>query len=156
MMDPKKKKLILELAITKYVDFGSTFMAEKLNEFDQVIVNVETLRLLLLKNGLWQRQRKHKQKHKMRIPKEFYGELAQTDVSFHKWINDSSEIWALVAFIDDATSTILWMEFAKSESTQDVANAFRHYIEKYGSPAAFYLDNHSTYKVNINNPDDEK
>jgi hypothetical protein len=154
--DPEVKKTVLDLARTKYAGFGPVFMAEKLLELDGIKINHETLRLFLIVDGLWKKSRKTGKQRKMRERKDFYGELVQADVSFHLWIAGSGIEWALVTFIDDATSTILWLEFVNAESTQGVGGAFRRYIEQYGAPVSLYLDNHSTYKVNTGNPDGEK
>jgi hypothetical protein len=153
---PEEKKKVLDFARTKYAGFGPVFMAEKLHELDGIEINRETLRLFLIADGLWKKSRKVGKQRKMRERKEFYGELVQTDVSFHRWISGCDEEWALVNFIDDATSRILWLEFVEAESTQCVGGAFRKCIEKHGAPVSLYLDNHSTYKVNTGNPDGEK
>jgi hypothetical protein len=150
------KTKILDLARTKYLGFGPVFMAEKLKELDAISINRETLRVLLLDNGLWQKSKKVGKQRKMRERKSFYGELVQTDVSFHEWIVGLGERWALVKFIDDATSAFLWMEFIEGESTKGVGGAFRKYIEQHGIPVALYLDNHSTYRVNTGNDEGDK
>jgi hypothetical protein len=154
--DLNEKKKVLDLARTKYAGFGPTFMAEKLKELDLIEINRETLRTFLIADGLWKKSRKIGKQRKMRERKDFYGELVQTDVSFHRWILACEEEWALVNFIDDATSRILWLEFVEAESTRGVGGAFRKYIEQHGIPVGLYLDNHSTYKVNTGNPDGEK
>jgi hypothetical protein len=154
--DPNEKKKVLDLARTKYAGFGPTFMAEKLKELDSIEVNRETLRIFLIADGLWKKSRKVGKQRKMRERKDFYGELVQTDVCFHRWIAGCNEEWALVNFIDDATSGILWLEFVEAESTQCVGGAFRKCIEQHGVPVSLYLDNHSTYRVNTGNPDGNK
>lgn len=147
------KEKILELMRTKYEGFGPTFAAEKLQERDNITINPETLRKFMIIEGLWQRQRKRKKHKKWRKPREFFGELVQLDGSIHAWVK--GEKWTLLKFVDDATKTILWMEFAKAESLEGVATATINYFTKYGMPVSLYTDKGSVFKVNINNNDNE-
>jgi hypothetical protein len=59
-------------------------------------------------------------------------------------------------FIDDATSRIVWLEFAESESLVSVGTAMRNYVEEYGRPVSIYVDYGSVFSVNTNNPDRNK
>lgn len=45
---------VIRLAKTVYAGFGPTFMKEKLWEHDQISISKETLRKLLIKEGLWE------------------------------------------------------------------------------------------------------
>jgi hypothetical protein len=62
----------------------------------------------------------------------------------------------LLQFIDDATSEVLWLEFAASESTQSLMTATWHYLEASGRPLDLYTDRGGVFKVNLGNEDHEK
>ena len=79
------------------------------------------------------------------------GMLVQLDGSPHDWFQGRAEKCTLLVFIDDATSEILWLEFAKSESVDALMRATKSYIEKHGVPQAFYTDFGSVFHVNLNN-----
>lgn len=144
---------ILELMQTRYKGFGPTFAAEKMVELDNIIIHPETLRLLLIYEGLWTKRRRRSKHRKWRKPKEFFGEMVQVDGSLHVWVN--GEYWTLLKFIDDATKTVLWMEFAKSESWKSIVQATINYFKMHGMPLSLYTDRGKVFKVNLNNDDNE-
>lgn len=84
------------------------------------------------------------------------GELVQLDGSDHDWFEGRGPRCSLLAFIDDATSKILWLEFKDNESTESLMCSTRSYLETHGKPVAFYSDRGSVYKVNLGNDNGEK
>ena len=62
----------------------------------------------------------------------------------------------LLVFIDDATSQLVWLEFAPSESFDAIMNVTLKYFKKHGRPVSFYVDYGSVFSVNTNNPDKKK
>lgn len=155
--DEEKVNEALLLIEKKYSDFGPTLASEKLEENHGIIINHETLRKLMIKESM--RKVKTKKiivKHFWRERKECFGEMVQLDGSPHPWFEDRAEPCTLIAFIDDATSNVLWLEFAESESTESLMKSTGSYIEKFGRPASFYADRGVVYKVNLNNPDNER
>jgi hypothetical protein len=54
----------------------------------------------------------------------------------------------LIAYIDDATSRIMDGEFVDFEGTFTFFTATEHYLNVHGKPLSFYVDKHSTFKVN--------
>jgi hypothetical protein len=137
----------------RYYDFGPTFAAEKLQEVDGIVINRETLRQLLIKNGLWHKNRRHKIRRHMRPPREHCGELVQIDGSEHDWFQGRAPRCTLIKFIDDATSKILWAEFAANESYNSIMGATTRYFRQHGIPCAIYSDCGRTFRVNNNNKD---
>ena len=135
----------------KHQDFGPTFAQEKLADTG-VVMNAETLRLLMIKEKIWK-------PHPRRGPqivrgwrerKESFGELVQFDGSYHDWLeNDGEE--CLLAAIDDATGKIVHAVFEDNEGVHAVFRFWMAYVEAYGRPVAVYLDKFSTYKVNHKN-----
>jgi len=62
----------------------------------------------------------------------------------------------LVVFIDDATSKVVWLHFAKGESTESLMTATRRYLETHGRPLSIYVDFGGVFSVNTNNPERDK
>lgn len=155
--DKEKAQQAIGLIKKHYSDFGPTLASEALEERHGIIINHETLRKLMIKEGIRKsRYKKAVVKHFWRERKECFGEMVQLDGSPHHWFEDRADPCTLIAFIDDATSQILWLEFTKSESTESLMKSTRSYIEKFGKPASFYADRGVVYKVNNNNPDNDK
>ena len=150
------KKITAFFENKKHQDFGPTFAQEKLANLG-VVMNRETLRLLMIKNEIW---KPHKRRgpqivHEWRERKESFGELVQFDGSYHDWFESGGEE-CLLAAIDDATSKIVHAVFEDNEGVQAVFRFWMTYVETYGRPVAIYLDRFSTYKVNHKNAVDNK
>lgn len=148
--------IALKLIRENYPDFGPTFASEKLSEINQINIKPETLRLRMIKDGLWKAKVKKVNHHYLRERKESFGEMVQVDGSPHYWFEDRGEKCTLLAFIDDATSQILHLEFVDSESTKTLMRATKEYLENFGRPVSLYCDRGGVYKVNIHNEDEEK
>lgn len=153
-------RLLVEKALglieNHYPDFAPTFASEKLAENHSIIINHETLRLKMIERGLWLAKTKKPSHRRWRERKACFGELVQLDGSPHKWFEDRAPACTLLAFIDDATSKVLHLEFVYEEATIPVMRATKAYLEKHGRPLELYMDRGKVFKVNINNPDDEK
>ena len=133
----------------KYADFGPTLAAEKLFENHSISISKETLRLWMIEEALWAtRVQRIKRVHQPRYRRECFGELVQIDGSQHWWFEDRGPQCTLLVYIDDATSQLMHMEFAKSESAFSYFKATKTYIEKHGKPLAFYSDKHAVFRVN--------
>lgn len=151
------KDQVIELVKTKYPDFGPTFAAEKLAQRDNLNINHETLRRLMIKEGVWQ-HKKRKPIHRMRRERRAcYGDMEQFDGCHHDWFEGRlpNKAWAtLLASRDDANNTI-YARFLDYEGTKPVMIFWRDYFKTYGKPNSIYLDRHSTYKVNSKNALDD-
>jgi hypothetical protein len=153
----EKAESAVRLVKENYSDFGPTFASEKLEENHGIIINHETLRKLMIKEDVWiPKVTKTIVKHFWRERKGCFGEMVQLDGSPHHWFEDRADPCTLIAFIDDATSQVLWLEFTESESTESLMKSTKSYIEEFGRPASFYADRGVVYKVNHNNPDNDK
>lgn len=135
----------------KHTDFGPTFAQEKLADLG-IVVNTETLRLMMIKNEIWKPQPRRGPQivREWRERKEMFGELVQFDGSYHDWFENGDEKCILAA-IDDATSSIVRMVFDDNEGIFAVFRFWKAYVEACGRPVAIYLDRFSTYKVNRKN-----
>jgi hypothetical protein len=138
----------LTLVKARYPDFGPTFANEKLRALHGMILSTNTLRAGMISVGLYT-PRKHKPKHRAwRERRPCVGELVQLDGSDHDWFEGRGPRCALLVFIDDATSRILWAEFIAVEDTQMLLESVKKYLLLHGRPVSFYVDKDSIYKVN--------
>lgn len=146
------KRNILTIIKEKYIDFGPTFLGEKLLENHNIIVSKETLRQFMISENIWETKRRKKaQIHQMRERRSCFGELIQIDGSPHDWFEGRGEKCCLLVFIDDATGMLVNLRFEESETTAGYFRATKGYITKYGLPMAFYSDKHSIFRVNMPN-----
>lgn len=139
----------MALIKANYGDFGPTLAAEKLSERHGLHFGVETVRRWMLADGLWQdRRQRLKRVYQPRHRRDCVGELIQIDGSEHWWFEGRGPQCTLLVFIDDATSRLMHLRFAETESTFDYFAATRTYLQRYGKPIAFYSDKHATFRVN--------
>jgi hypothetical protein len=133
----------------KYSDYGPTLISEKLEEKHSLTLSRETLRRLMIKEGIWRANKaKDRKVHPRRTRRSKVGELEQIDGSYEYWFEDRGEKCCLLVCIDDATSNLMQLKFCKTETTQDYLQLLRAYLEQYGRPLAFYSDKHSIFRVN--------
>ena len=138
----------INLIKSKYSDFGPTFACEKLYENHTINISVETLRIWMMKAGLWDRKRRKKiQLHQSRLRREHEGELIQLDGSPHDWFEGRGAKCTLIGFIDDASSKIKHLKFDVNESTDTYFKAFIEYILINGIPKGYYTDRLTVFKI---------
>jgi transposase len=148
-MDAEVKQKALDLILEKYRDFGPTLAHEKLKEIHQVKISRESVRKLMIEEGLWKAKRAKKPTvHQMRERRACFGELIQIDGSDHTWFEERGERCTLLVYIDDATGKLLELWFVPDETTFAYFEATRHYLERNGKPVAFYSDKHGIFRVN--------
>ena len=143
------RKRVLRLVRDKYSGgiverFGPTLAAEHLSSEDGIQIHSETLRLWMLAEGLWSRERKRGPYRKRRERKAHFGELVQLDGSFHPWFEERGPEGCLMNLVDDATGTTL-CRLGEQETTWAAANLLRQWIEQYGVPQALYTDWKNVY-----------
>lgn len=146
-IDPAVREFAVTLVRENYIDFGPTFAAEKLQEDHGLKVSRETLRKWMQDAGIWLSRKQRRTFHQPRLRRECYGELIQIDGSDHHWFEDRAPPCTLLVFIDDATSTLMHLEFVKSESTFSYFGALERYLSQHGRPVAFYSDKHTVFRV---------
>lgn len=144
------KEKAMALVKEKYADYGPTLAKEKLQEKHSLILSKETLRKLMIQEGLWKAKKENKRKvHPRRTRRSRVGELVQIDGSYHEWFEDRAEKCCLLVCVDDATSQIMKMRFCETETTDNYFNTVRDYLNQHGRPRAFYSDKHSIFRVNM-------
>lgn len=131
-----------------YPDFGPTLAQEKLREHHGVVLSVETVRQLMIRDGLWKTREQGRQKiHQPRTRRECIGELVQIDGSLHPWFEGRARPCSLLVFVDDATGMLMHIHFAESESTLSYFAATHCYVSKYGKPHTFYSDQAGVFRA---------
>ncbi len=154
--DKEVRDFAVNLFRGDFQGFGPTYGAEKLEELYNIKISKETLRKELIREGLWKAGKKRVTYRKQRERKLCFGIMIQLDGSPHDWFEGRGPKCTLLVFIDDATSKLVWLEFAPSESFDAIMNATLKYFKKHGRPVSFYVDYGSVFSVNTNNPDREK
>jgi transposase len=144
------KRKALDLLKTKYQGFGPTLAHEKLVEREKLKLSDESVRKLMIAEGLWKaRKAKKVAVHQLRERRACFGELVQIDGSPHDWFEGRAERCTLLVFIDDATGKLLQLCFVECESFFSYAQAAEAYFRQYGRPVAFYSDKHGIFRVNM-------
>lgn len=137
----------LDLVREKYADFGPTLASEMLAEHHGFKVSRETLRKWMQEDGLWLSRKQRRTFHQPRLRRECYGELIQIDGSDHRWFEDRGPACTLLVFVDDASSTLMHLQFVRSESTFSYFAALETYLANHGRPVAFYSDRHTIFRA---------
>jgi hypothetical protein len=140
----------------EFSGFGPTYGSEKLFELHGIKISKETLRGYLIENGAWIPGKRRIEYRKRRERKSCFGIMIQLDGSPHDWFEGRAPKCTLLVFIDDATSKLVWLEFAPSESYDSLMKSTLKYFKKYGRPVSFYVDYGCVFSVNTNNPERDK
>lgn len=145
----EEKQKVLDIILERYRDFGPTLATEKLVEVHGIRISDESVRKLMISEGLWKHRRKRKlQVFQMRERRACFGELVQIDGSDYNWFEGRSPRCTLLVFVDDATGKLVEMRFVPHESFFGYCDAARSYFERYGKPGAFYSDKHGIFHLN--------
>jgi len=134
----------------EYRDFGPTLAAEYLDKDLQISLSRETLRQLMIREGLWKaKTQKISEVHVWRPRRSCQGELVQWDTSVHAWLEDRGPgKMYLIALIDDASSS-LFGRFVPADSSEQHRRVLRGYVERYGRPLAVYTDKASLFQPTL-------
>ena len=152
-LDPWTVQKVVDLIYAHYQDFGPTLAHEKLTEVHGLKLSDESVRRLMITEGLWKPKRAKKPPvHQMRERRACFGELVQIDGSDHDWFEGRAPRCTLLVYIDDATGQLGELWFVPEETTFAYFEASRHYFERYGKPVAFYSDKHGIFRVNQPRP----
>jgi transposase len=147
----KTIKQAQQLLRARYHDFGPTLATEKL-AMEGVSLSVETVRQLLIGEGLWKAKSVRRAViHQLRERRARWGELVQIDGSPHDWFEGRAPKCTLLVFVDDATSRLMYLQFVAAETTFNYFAGVRSYLTEFGKPLAFYSDKFGVFRVNIPN-----
>jgi transposase len=152
-LDPETVQKAIDLIYEHYRDFGPTLTHEKLIEVHGLKLSDESVRRLMITEGLWKPKcAKKPPVHQMRERRACFGELVQIDGSDHDWFEGRAPRCTLLVYIDDATGQLGELWFVPEETFFGYCEASRHYFERFGKPVAFYSDKHGIFRVNQPRP----
>lgn len=140
------ERILRRLRHASWEGFGPTFAQEQLVK-KGLPIGVTTVRKVMIQNGLWKANKPVESHRAWRPRRDCLGELIQLDGSDHPWFEDRAPRCWLIAYIDDATSRILYAEFTDAEDTLTLLRTTRIYLQTHGRPVAFYVDKDSIYKT---------
>ncbi len=148
-LPPGVAERALGLIRGRYADFGPTLACEKLAECQGLVLAKETVRRLMSGAGYWvPRLQRAPKIYQPRRRRDCLGELVQIDGSDHRWFEERAPACTALVYVDDATSRIMAIHFARSKSAFSYFIATRAYLDRHGKPAAFYSDKASVFRVN--------
>jgi len=148
-LDAETQQKAIDLIYAHYRDFGPTLAHEKLTEKHKLRVSRESVRGMMIAEGLWKAKRAKKPSvHQMRERRACIGELVQIDGSDHAWFEERGPKCTLLVYIDDASGQLGELCFVPDETTFAYFEATRHYLGRFGKPVAFYSDKHGIFRVN--------
>ncbi len=151
-LPPGVQAQAVQLLHRHYADFGPTLAHEKLTEVHHLKLGLETVRQLMIHEGLWQPRRAQRPVvHPLRERRARWGELVQIDGSPFAWFEDRAPACTLLVFIDDATSQLMELLFTEAETTFSYFEVTEQYLQHYGKPVAFYSDKLGVFRVNLPN-----
>lgn len=125
-----------------YHDFGPTLLAEHLGRDPEApgAVKAVTLRLWMIREGLWKSRRKRARHRKARARRAAVGELIQWDSSDHAWFEDRGPRCTLIQMHDDATNRLSMARFVPRDDGASNRQIAIDYMKRWGRPVAFYTD----------------
>lgn len=142
-----KKKAVEKLREDNFNGFAPSFASEILSEQHGINFSKETIRQIMIKDGLWTpKVNKAVKQHLTRERRGKLGELLQIDGSHHAWFEGRGEKCCLIVMIDDATSQIMELRFAKTETTFAYMESLYNTIKNNGIPRYIYSDKHSVFR----------
>lgn len=143
------REAAMELVRERYADFPPKQVWERLTELHGFELGQETVRQLMLAEGMWTAKRKRVvQVHPPRDPVPQFGTMPQGDGSFHDWMEGRAPPCCLVAFADDATRRLQAARFRPRETTEAYMRLMLEYILKWGLPESLYTDRTGIFRVN--------
>jgi transposase len=140
------KEQVLSVYGERYLGFGPTLAAEKLEEENGIRVGHETLRRWLIAGGMWEKQRKVPKHRQRRERRHCFGDLIQMDGSHHEWFEGRGPKGCLLSMVDDATGITMAI-MAEEETTEAAMMLLKEWIMTYGIPRALYTDRKNVYIV---------
>jgi transposase len=151
-MEEETCRKALDLLKGKYKGFGPTLACEKLVEVEGVKISDESVRQMMLAEGLWKAKKARRvEVHQMRERRACHGELEQMDGTDHDWFEGRSDRCTLLVMIDDATGQLGALLFVDEESFFGYCGLLRQYLAVHGRPIGLYTDKHGIFRVNMPN-----
>lgn len=145
-LDSVLKQEAIRVIREQYGDFGPTLACEKLAERHDLHLSKETVRKLMITEGLWRAKHRRSTAHPRRERRARRGELLQMDASLHDWLEDRGPRLTLVATIDDASGEVMGACFVAVEDTWAYFELLYGVMMEHGRPLQIYTDRHSIFR----------
>lgn len=126
-----------------FLGWGPTLAAEQMKIEFNIEVKPQTLRIWLVKEGLWEKKRKSPKHRLRRARKKYFGEMIQIDGSIHDWFGTGKKS-CLITMVDDATGIIFGL-FDTGETTDLALRCLYEWVKRYGIPESIYSDRKKVY-----------
>lgn len=144
---PEFCRRIISIYNADWSDTPFSTFCDALQTFYKIKVPYNTLRRIMHAEGIkpprtW--STKEKQLHKPRKERPCAGELLQLDASTHDWFMNDTFV-SLHGAIDDATHKVTGLYFCLNECRLGYNEVLRQTWQRYGVPAAVYIDRHSSF-----------
>lgn len=131
----------------RYRDCNDQHFAELLAQHEDIFISSSTVRRIRREARIQPKRRRRPPKaHRPRERQPQFGMLVQLDGSFHPWLEDRAEPFALLAAIDDATGKIVAAVFRRQEDTEGYFRLTRNMVMEYGIPMSVYSDRHHIFR----------
>jgi len=156
-LDERARAKILKLAQTAYADYNDCHFTERLNSAPyELNVSRSTVRRVRRAAGLGSPRKRRAPQHRQRRERRARaGLLLQADASRHAWLEERGPELALIGYIDDATSQVVWAHFQEAEDAAGYVLGLRDICLTHGIPQALYVDRHSIFRPTKPTPDDQ-
>jgi len=142
---PSLRQKIVSLKEEIYKNFNILHFRDKLRDIHGISLSYESLRQILIREGLHEPRKKRKvYRRRRRMPKA--GMLVQMDSSQHRWVDGIREPWWLVAMVDDADGYV-YGRFYPSDTVLSNMKVLKEYIKRRGLFMALYVDKASHFKT---------
>lgn len=106
-LDVQVEQQAIDLIHERYRDFGPTLAHEKLVEVHGLHLSDESVRKLMIVEGLWKPKKARKAEvHQLLERRACFGKLVMIDGSEHAWFEERGPKCVLLVFIDDATGQL--------------------------------------------------
>jgi len=147
-LDERTRATIVKLARTDYADYNDCHLTEKLNGEPYALnVSRSTVRAVRRAAGLGSPRKRRAPQHRQRRERRPQaGMLLQADSSRHAWLEERGPELSLLAYIDDATSQVVWGHFQAVEDAAGYVRGLRDICLTLGIPQALYVDRHSIFR----------
>ena len=137
---------IAALVSAHYKDYNDVHVSELLEERHGIGVSRSTVRRVRLAHGLRSPKRRKAPRHRSRRERrKRRGELLQIDGSMHDWLEGRGQRLALITFIDDATSEVIYGVFREEEDAAGYVEGLKWICEREGIPLALYSDRRNIF-----------
>lgn len=152
----KIREKVIHLCQKDYAGFNDRHFTQELLDQEKISLSRETIRKILRSSGIVSVHPVKKRKHRLRrMPKDRFGEMLQGDASPHDWLEGRGPKLDLVHFVDDATG-IEWADFFDEETTEGYFTVMMDILKTEGIPQTLYVDNHSVFRVNRDQTQEEQ